>query len=195
MSRRFTSRGGAAIALSACIAVVAACGSRGPLDDEAREVDAGSADALTDVVVTDAPVDAPRESGGLIACGTCIVGQCGMGIVQCLQSTGCRTTLQCVVTTCLVGGSPDAACLAGCASGDPSGVLQMFQIFQCFTDVCGVDCGPILGGLLGGGTGRGGGRGGGGGRRPAGGAQSVPPLAEILSSQWPELEEGGVFHR
>ncbi len=178
------------IVLASSVAIVAACGSRGPLDDDGP-LDAGTAaDVMTADVSAivdssppppDAPVDAGQDGGGnIIACGTCLIGQCSQGILKCVQTPACQKTLQCVATTCLSGGSPDPACLFKCASGDVSGALQIFQIFQCVTGKCGADCNALLGGLLGGGGGKDAGKG-------QGGAQQVPPFAEVLYSRWPEL--------
>ena len=152
------------IAFSAVVLVVA-CGARGPLDDDGPLVSADAATtdgptSLTDADLPDASIDGPSlrdaepdaasEGGSIIDCGQCVIGTCGTSILMCLQSTGCRTTLQCVATTCLSGGTPDLACVVGCAAGDLSGALEIFQVFQCVTGTCGSDCGSVLGGLLGG---------------------------------------------
>lgn len=192
------------LAASLC---VAACGARGPLDD--TPLDAGSA---ADVAVVDtadaapvppdaAPVDAAPEGGSIIGCGTCLVGKCSQNILACVQDTACRTTFQCVATTCLSGGSPDPACLFKCASGDAQGALKIFTIFNCVTSTCGSDCGSVLSGLLGGLGGLGGGGGGGGGTSSSSGAPPPPPppkseaparesrpaIVTVLSQHWPEL--------
>lgn len=177
--------------LLAGAAFVVACGSRGPLDDDGP-LDAGGA---ADVVVTvDAPadtsppvpdatppVDAGREGGSILGCGTCLVTECSQGILECVQDSKCQATFQCVITDCLAsGGTPSPACLFNCASGDVQGALKIFEIFQCVTGTCGTDCNPLLTGLLGGLGGLGGGGGGGGGKRP------LPPFAKALSA-WPQL--------
>lgn len=192
MSRRITSRAAAGLALASFVAITVACGSRGPLDDDGP-IDAatGAVDALpgdTAPIIDAAPPpkDGPsdsREGGTIIECGSCLIGQCGADILKCVQATGCRTTLQCVATTCLAGGNPDPACLFKCAAGDVSGALQIFQIFQCVTGKCGADCGSVLGGLLGGG----GGGGGGGKDAGKGKARQDHPFAQVLYSHWPEL--------
>jgi hypothetical protein len=146
--------------------LVAACGARGPLDDDAP-LDAGAgadaavvnaADATPDVPDASA-ADAKPEGGSIIECGTCLIGQCSKDILGCVQDTACRTTLQCVATDCLSSGSPDPACLFKCASGDTKGALKIFTIFTCVTSTCGPDCGSVLSGLLGGLGGLGGGGG------------------------------------
>ena len=147
--------------------LVVACGSRGPLDDDGPLVstttdaagntdapsapDADDTDAASDAMSgRDGRADAGSDGGSVIACGSCVITSCGSSILMCLEDTGCRTTLQCVTTTCLSSGSPDLACVVGCAAGDLSGALQIFQVFQCVTGTCGSDCGSVLGGLLGG---------------------------------------------
>ena len=194
MIRPVTSRIGAGIAVASFVAIIAACGARGPLDDDpvldaSAAADVMAADVSTDLDASPPPVDARAEAasegGTLIECGTCLVGQCGAGILTCVQATACRTTLQCVTTTCLAGGAPDTACLFKCASGDPTAALELFQIFQCVTGKCGGDCSSVLGGLLGGLGGGGGGDGGGGGG--GGKARQPHPFARVLESRWPQL--------
>ena len=104
-----------ALALAATCAVFAsACGSRGPLDDDLYgSNDAGTAAdvASVDVTVPD-PVDAaPARDAGReaassspIDCGVCLFSQCGPAIFACVQSPGCRTAFQCVITDCAVFG-------------------------------------------------------------------------------------------
>ena len=200
---RAASRGGAASVLVAASLCIAACGARGPLDD--TPLDAGTTADVTTVELADAappaidaaPADAAPEGGSIIACGTCLIGECSKGILGCVQDTACRTTFQCVVTNCLSGGAPDAACLFKCASGDAKGAFKIFTIFQCVTSTCGGDCGSLLSGVLGG---LGGGGGGGGGKGPGGGGkgpggpppkrealQSTSPFARVISQHWPEL--------
>lgn len=187
MSSRLISRGAVATVATACAALIAGCGSRGPLDyDSPVVMDAGALEPATDAGIDTGADAAPdvRPGEAIVNCGTCVVGQCGAGVLQCLQSPGCQSALQCVVTTCLSSGSPDPSCLASCAAGDTTGALQMFRIFQCITNDCGTDCASVLGGILGGGGG--GGRGG-RGRGPGAGTEQVPPLAQLLYSKWPEL--------
>lgn len=177
--------------------VVAACGSRGPLDadgplDAATAADVANVEVATDATPAEpdaAPVvDAGREGGSILGCGTCLVGQCSQGILACVQDPACQKTFQCVVTKCLAGGgSPNPACLFTCASGDTKGALKIFQIFQCVTSTCGTDCNPVLSGLLGGLGGLGGGGGGGGGGGPKKVAEPLPPFAQAVSLHWPEL--------
>ena len=173
----------------ALVALVGACGARGPLDDAAPlDGDAGAGDVLApDVLVPDPdasppPQDVspdPRPGGGnVLSCGTCLVGQCSQGILKCVQTPSCQKTLQCAANKCLSGGAPDLSCFFKCAAGDPSGALQIIQIFMCVTGKCGADCNAVLGGL---------GGGGGGNKKDAGRAQAAHPFAQALYSQWPEL--------
>jgi predicted small lipoprotein YifL len=155
------------LALAAAACVVAACGSRGPLDFEYVAV---GADAAADVAVVDATDDAPRdapadvrrEAGpGPLQCGACVTQQCGQSILQCFQNPQCQQIFQCVATRCLASGAPDTRCIFDCAAGDLRAAAQIASIFQCITALCGPACGSILGGGLPGGGGGGGGRDGG----------------------------------
>jgi hypothetical protein len=163
---------------------LAACGSRGPLDAD------GPLDASTDAAASEVkdaapdvapPSDAGPEGGSIVGCGTCLLTQCSSGLATCALDASCRSTFQCVVTQCLAGGgAPSTSCLASCASGNPQGALQIFQILQCVTGKCGADCTPLLGGALGGLGGIGG-----GGPKP-----EPPPHAFIEAlSPWPTLCE------
>jgi hypothetical protein len=193
--------------------LVAACGARGPLDDTgpldgATTADVGTVDDATTADAApetpDAPAppvkDAAPEAGSIIGCGTCLIGQCSQGILACAQDAACAKTFQCVVTTCLSSGTPDPACLFKCASGDLSGALKLFTIFQCVTGKCGADCNSVLGGLLGGGGGGGGvggggggggkgggGKGGGGGPPPKSEATLMTPFGQAVSLGYPQL--------
>src|SRR5688572_4587283 len=98
---RFGIRFAGAVAFGlTCTVLASACGSRGPLDDEAFP-DAATADvAAADVVVSvpdAAPVDAGREAApSPIDCGICLIGQCSQDILGCVTSPGCREAFQCV---------------------------------------------------------------------------------------------------
>jgi hypothetical protein len=139
-------------------AVVAACGSRGPLDIGGPfEMDAGMEADLPDVSVPDTnppppPIpDAGKDSGpNPLNCGVCVVQNCGAPVLKCLQDMACRTVLTCVTQTCLASGKLDPACLLTCAGSDPSAAIEALQIVQCLTGKCGGDCGGILPGGLGG---------------------------------------------
>lgn len=201
--------GATALAVTSA-ALAAACGSRGPLDDDpvvdASVADVQSADVTVDVEpppdASKPPVDAGRESGTIIDCGVCLVGECSPAILACIQSPGCINAFQCVVTDCLAGGGGGGGaggvnplCLFKCAQGDPQGALQVLQIFQCVTGQCGDDCSSVLGGLLGGGLpGGGGGFPGGGTKKDAGakdaGQKLMSPAQQQFArafSAWPEL--------
>lgn len=200
MKRSSVLRLSVGLALAApALAAAPACGSRGPLDDTPIDAGAAAADvAVADVeaeaapdATPDAPVDAGREAG-ILACGGCLVQECSEDIRKCVESPSCRATFQCVLTDCLAGGGLDPQCLVGCAAGDPSGAIRIFQIFQCVTETCGPECGPLLSGLLGGLGGGGGGGGGGagpgpgpGGKQDAGGKKNAA-FAKAFSA-WPEL--------
>jgi hypothetical protein len=124
----------------------------------------------------------------------CLVGQCSPAILACIQSPGCISAFQCVVTDCLGGGGGGGGaggvnplCLFKCAQGDPAGALQVLQIFQCVTGKCGTDCSSVLGGLLGGGLPGGGG---GGGTKTDAGKNLMSPAQQQFTrafSAWPEL--------
>jgi hypothetical protein len=159
-----------------------ACGSRGPLDIDivAPDASAGTGiDAAADVTSQDAPSEAAAETGGgrdgaipfdsgipAINCVVCIGQTCGNQLGQCALDTGCRTVLQCVITTCAGGGTGgvDPQCVLNCGQSDPNALVQVFQILQCIVQSCGADCASVLSGL-----GGGGGAGGGGGTGGAGG--------------------------
>lgn len=132
--------------------LLAACGSRGPLDDtpvgdagrDTSTLDA-STDAASDaVVLVDTGVDAPPTP---IDCLKCVQTSCGAKVLACLQDTACRTVLQCAAQKCLSGGALDPKCLSQCANGDLGGLAQAFSAFQCVTSKCGDTCLPLLGGL------------------------------------------------
>jgi predicted small lipoprotein YifL len=133
-------------------AVIAACGSRGPLDiGPSNDMDAGIEADIPEVSVPDtnpSPPDAGRDSGpNPVNCGVCVVQNCGQPVLKCLQDMKCRAVLTCVTQTCLAGGKLDPACLIGCGNGDPSAAIEAFQIIQCLTGKCGGDCGGVLPGL------------------------------------------------
>jgi predicted small lipoprotein YifL len=152
-------------------AVLGACGSRGPLDDDlVTVVDSGVIEAsVVDANVPDvvAVVDAGKpvvDAGtGLIQCGTCVAQTCGTDVTTCLTDPSCQTILTCVATTCFGlgggggegggggGGGLNPSCLLTCTGSGGSGVGEALGIFQCITGSCGNACGGLLGGLGGGG--------------------------------------------
>ncbi|HEY6461845.1 MAG TPA: hypothetical protein VIY73_16885 [Polyangiaceae bacterium] len=177
----FLSRRLAPAALVAGLLV--ACGARGPLD--ITVIEQGPADADVDAPGVDAGIDASEtgtgdgsldaadapdegapgfDGGPIVNCGSCVIQNCGSQLLTCIQSTTCRTALQCVVTTCLSGGTPDPTCVLGCANGDATALGDLVGAFECVIGTCGAQCTSVLGGLggLGGGGGGGGGAGGGG---------------------------------
>lgn len=179
-----------------------ACGSRGPLlDDEFLDASTDATDTVVDAApeasttVDASPRDAGRESSGsIIDCGACLIQQCSPAIIQCIGSQPCVQAFQCVIQDCLgaggSGGGANPLCLLKCASGDPQGALQVLQVFQCVTGMCGSDCTSLLGGLGGLGGGLGGG-GGGGGKKDAGmkfqsDREQQQAFAQAFSA-WPEL--------
>jgi hypothetical protein len=169
--------------------LLVACGARGPLDitvvEETAEGggDAAVLEAGPDVVDAsdggeggDAPDDRVGppgfDAGPIVNCGQCVVQSCGQQFLTCLTDTNCRTALQCVVTTCLSGGTPDPTCVLGCANGDATTLADLVGAFECVIGTCGAQCTSVLGslgGLGGGGGGSSGGGGGGGGGGPGGG--------------------------
>ncbi len=172
--------------------VVAACGSRGPLDIQVVEAvsstDSGSnADVALDGTnegAADARDDA-REAGRdatVVDCVVCLGQQCGPSVVQCLQSQACQTTFQCAVQKCFTTGNPNPSCLAQCAN-DPQGAAQALRVIQCVTNKCGKDCTSLIG-VLGGG--------GGGGRdagRRASPEDELHPLPETEEERLAVLRE------
>lgn len=74
---------------------------------------------------------------------------------MCISTPSCQSTLQCVATMCLAGGSAD---LLGCVTtqcagdGGLASLTSLFGLFQCVTGNC-PTCAGALGGLLGGGGG------------------------------------------
>jgi hypothetical protein len=151
-----------AVAFSVSV-VTAACGARGPLDVVVVEE---QRDAAADVSASvDAPVEAPQtglpgfDAGGLVSCGTCLAQNCQSQIVGCISTPSCQSTIQCVVTMCLGGGSANLlGCVAGQCAGDGGfqSLASLIGLFQCVSSNC-PTCGMALGGLLGGGGGGGGG--------------------------------------
>jgi hypothetical protein len=189
-------------------AVLGACGSRGPLDDDiilvtdSGVVDTGVIDAnVQDVVtVTDSGTPVVDAGTGLIQCGTCVAETCGTDVTTCLADPSCQTILTCVATTCFNlgglgggdggggggGGGLNPQCLLGCTGGGGAGVGEALGIFQCITGSCGSPCGGLLGGL--------GGLGGGipdpappSGNFDAKSAQERRAIFEEAFSAWPEL--------
>lgn len=185
-------------------AVLGACGSRGPLDDDlvtitdSGVVDTGIVDAnVTDVIVVDSAPPVVDAGTGLIQCGTCVAQQCGTDVTTCLTDPSCQSVLTCVATTCFNlgglgggeggggggggGGGLNPACLLGCTGSGGSGVGEALGIFQCITGSCGNECGGLLGGL--------GGLGGGGIPDPAPPSPRINQSAmyENAFSAWPEL--------
>ena len=149
--------------------VLVACGARGPLDitviqevpDAARAARRWTHRSTwwTRRDATDASEEeaAGRDAGALVNCGTCVAQSCGQQLLTCITSTACRTALQCVVTTCLTGGTPDFTCINSCTMGDNTALAQLVGAFTCIIQTCGTQCTSILGGLTGGGGGGGGG--------------------------------------
>ena len=187
----------AQVLFAACAALVAsACGSRGPLDINVVDWDAGTSGALDGSVEVDGAIQrdgAPSDDGAskgdaradsglppVVNCGACIAQNCGQQIFACLADVACRATFQCVVTKCLNGGGgggggPDPQCLFTCSGSDPQGAVQVLRVFTCILNKCGADCQSVLGGGGGGGT----------GGRDAGRMQR-PPACEAFTP-WPEI--------
>jgi hypothetical protein len=129
-----------------------ACGARGPLDISGENnnnnsfVDASTLDGHggdgAQGQDTSTPEDAaPDSPPNPIQCATCVATKCGMQVQGCITSTSCRTILQCVIQKCVsMGKGSDPTCLAGCAGGDPSGVLQAVAVVECITMQCGPAC-------------------------------------------------------
>lgn len=155
------------------------CGARGPLDDTPYDSGADVAIAVVDAAPDGAdPAAVDAAPPGVVECGQCLLGECGGATLACVQSEGCRATVQCIATTCASSGSPDLSCILRCAASN-DGVAPALGLFQCVTDTCGADCTAVIGSLLGGGGGGGtgprdAGRGD-GGRRDAGEPDGAAP--------------------
>lgn len=143
-------------------ATVAACGSRGPLDDNIVNVavDSGVADVVTvDQGAPDIDTGAPDTGfdagSGPLQCAQCVGQTCGTALTTCITDPSCTTVLQCIATTCVGGGGGgiDPSCITGCTGGGGPGVGEALGVFQCIMNECGNACGGLLGGLggLGGG--------------------------------------------
>lgn len=138
--------------LIVALPIAAACGSRGPLDDQpygdasidVAAIDGGAGDGAAD---SSPVVDARADVNPIINCGQCLVQQCGQKIQQCIQDTTCRGILQCAAQKCLSGGQLDPKCLSDCAQGNIQGLALAFGAFQCVTSKCGDACLSLLGGL------------------------------------------------
>ncbi|CAN5448706.1 hypothetical protein BH09MYX1_BH09MYX1_56600 [soil metagenome] len=134
------------------LASLAACGSRGPLDDQPygdASTDVGQVDAVASDATADAAppvVDAKADVSPIINCAQCLASQCGQKIATCIQDTQCRTILQCAAQKCIQGGL-DPKCLGDCAQGNIGGLAGAFSAFQCVTSKCGDACLSLLGGL------------------------------------------------
>src|SRR5579863_7466792 len=84
--------------IAVLVAILAACGSRGPLDDGPiyLPADAQTPDAAADVSeqpTPDASMMTPTDAGvegGLIQCGECVVNSCGTTLLMCFQSQPCQ---------------------------------------------------------------------------------------------------------
>jgi hypothetical protein len=151
------------------------CGSRGPLDDGAYGSAPWQGDASTADVRPQDDSAAPLDGSGrpdatpiqeAIACATCLQSKCGATFGACIADPACQSTVQCLLSQCLGGGSLDVACALGCAKGDPKQLLTVLAAATCPSQQCGKEC-PTLVATLGGLGGPGGGGPGGGG--PGGG--------------------------
>jgi hypothetical protein len=163
------------VVLLLVLVTVPGCGSRGPLDinviepvtldgaidnfvpvNDGSSLDTAAEDATPEAMPDVAPGDAGRDTGGgPLMCLTCIQQQCGMQVFACFQNTTCRTTLQCVLTTCLGGGGGiNPQCALMCANGDITALQDILNIVTCIGTNCGQSCVGVLPG--GGGMGDGG---------------------------------------
>lgn len=136
---------------------LAACGSRGPLDDSpapdafdaslSADVTGSDARSSSDATPPIADAGGPDTAGNPIACAQCIGQSCSMQVTACLQSVNCRNVLQCAAQKCLSGGTFDPQCLIGCAGNDVKAIQDAFAVVQCITGKCGNQCLSLLGGL------------------------------------------------
>lgn len=137
------------------VLVIAACGSRGPLDINGIDYDHPDTGVVTDggVMMADTgpdvapPGDAGRE-GSLINCGTCIAQKCGAQLLACFQSMPCRGALQCAVQNCAGGMNGfDLQCMLSKCSMYLQGFAQLLPVATCVATNCGQDCLGALGGM------------------------------------------------
>lgn len=135
--------------------VIAACGSRGPLDINGVDYkpDSGIADASIDTGidtgVDTGVVDAGRDGTSLVNCGQCVTQKCASQFLACFQSMACRDALQCAVMNCAGGMNGfDPQCLLQKCSKFLSGFGQLLPVVTCVTQNCGQDCLGVLGGMM-----------------------------------------------
>jgi hypothetical protein len=134
--------------------VVAACGSRGPLDINGVDYKPDSGVTDTGVIIADTGADVQpetsdgRDSGPLVNCGMCVTQKCGMQFLQCFQSTPCRTTLQCAIQNCGGMNGFNAQCLLQKCGADLTGLAQLIAVVTCVASNCGQDCLGFLGGMM-----------------------------------------------
>jgi len=147
----------AALVLIALLPIAAACGSRGPLDIAGpySYADSGAGDATLQDGASSADggtsADGGRDGGQpVINCALCVGQQCNQQVLQCIQSTPCRTILQCAVQKCLgMGGGFNPSCLAQCGT-DFQALAQVLSVVTCVTGKCGDQCLGLLGQMGGG---------------------------------------------
>jgi hypothetical protein len=87
------------------------------------------------------------DDGGIVSCLTCVGSQCTSQIEACVTDTSCASSLQCIVTTCLAGGTGGGgvSCFTNCAG--TSGLTSLLPILECVGGACGGSCGSVIGGL------------------------------------------------
>jgi hypothetical protein len=51
-----------------------------------------------------------------------------------------------VAQKCLSKGTPDPACVYGCANGNQQALQQVLDVFLCVISKCGKDCAGVLSG-------------------------------------------------
>ena len=85
--------------------------------------------------------------GPFVNCRSCVGQSCGPQVLTCVISTTCRTALQCVVTTCLSGGTP----ISRASRAAPTGTRRRCRISSASSRAssrsCGSQCTSVLGGL------------------------------------------------
>lgn len=152
-------RGARFIIVCVPFAVIAACGSRGPLDingvdyakpDTGMIPDTGIVDTgIVDTGIDTGVEDAGREGGSLVNCGQCVAQKCSMQFLQCFQSQPCRDALQCAVQNCAGGMNGfDPQCLFSKCSKYFQGFQQLLPVVTCVAQNCGPDCLGVLGGMM-----------------------------------------------
>lgn len=125
----------------------------GPSDAVADVPKDAPKDAPKDVHVIDGSDDAPHDvkpdTLNPLECVQCIQEKCGDKVSECLSDSVCVKGIQCSITKCMSGGSPDVTCMLECFDGDYMAVLKALSVLTCVSQTCGESCMSLLNGLVG----------------------------------------------